>query len=145
MVANLFGLARDGKTDAKGMPNILQLAVFAREFEDVVYFTNPPRSVQKILFGVLAPIARLLGYRGSYAKYIERGTGGSRSSRGRATFAARWRLRRDKPAGAFRASVYDHRKGRRGLSSPTPHASPPVCAADGFGPSGGGCGSGGEG
>ncbi len=76
MVANLFGLARDGKTDAKGMPNILQLAVFAREFEDVVYFTNPPRSVQKILFGVLAPIARLLGYRGSYAKYIERGPDG---------------------------------------------------------------------
>lgn len=72
MVANLFGLARDGKTNAKGMPNLFQAAVFVREFEDVLYFTKPPRSVQKILFGVLAPIAKLLGYRGSYPKYIER-------------------------------------------------------------------------
>lgn len=72
MIANLFGLAQDGKTDAKGLPNPLQLAVFAQEFEDVVVFTKPPRWVQKILFGVLAPIARLLGYKGNDPKYLER-------------------------------------------------------------------------
>lgn len=71
MVANLFGLARDGKTNDKGMPNIFQAAVFAREFEDVLYFTKPPIAVQKVLFGVLAPVARLLGYRGSYPEYVE--------------------------------------------------------------------------
>ncbi len=73
MVVNLFGLARDGKTNAKGMPNLLQVAIFVKEFEDVLYFTKPPRAVQKVLFGILAPIARLLGYRGSYPEYLERG------------------------------------------------------------------------
>jgi quercetin dioxygenase-like cupin family protein len=69
-ILNSFGLAQDGKTDPKGMPNFLQLVLFAREFEDVLYFTTPPRTVQKVLFGVLAPIARALGYRGSYPRYI---------------------------------------------------------------------------
>lgn len=41
--------------------------------EDVLYFTKPPRAVQKVLFGVLAPVARLLGYKGSYPEYLERG------------------------------------------------------------------------
>ena len=72
MVSNLFGLAQDGKTDAKGMPNILQVALFAREFRDVLYFTKPPRPVQKVLFGLLAPLARLAGYRGSYPEYLDR-------------------------------------------------------------------------
>jgi hypothetical protein len=68
-IANSFGLAQDGKTNAKGMPNLLQLALLAKEFEDVLYFTTPPRILQRLLFGVLAPVARLLGYRGSYSKY----------------------------------------------------------------------------
>jgi hypothetical protein len=55
------------------MPGLLQAALFAREFEDVLYFTKPPRPVQKILFAALAPVARLMGYRGSYPKYLERG------------------------------------------------------------------------
>ena len=46
MALNLFGLAQDGKTNAKGMPNILQAAIFAREFSDVLYFTRPPLWVQ---------------------------------------------------------------------------------------------------
>ena len=73
MIVNLFGLAQDGKTNAKGMPNLLQAALFAREFEDVLYFARPPRAVQRVLFAVLAPIARLLGYKGSYPEYLERG------------------------------------------------------------------------
>ena len=71
-VLNAFGLARDGKTNAKGMPNLLQVALFAREFEDVLYFTSPPRPLQRVLFAVLAPVARLLGYRGSYPEYTNR-------------------------------------------------------------------------
>jgi mannose-6-phosphate isomerase-like protein (cupin superfamily) len=71
-IKNSFGLAQDGKTDAKGMPNLLQLVASAREFEDVLYFTRPPRPVQKILFAVLAPVARFLGYRGSYREYLDR-------------------------------------------------------------------------
>jgi quercetin dioxygenase-like cupin family protein len=70
MIRNAFGLARNGKTNAKGQPRLLQAALFAREFDDVIRFTSPPRSVQKALFGVLAPFARLLGYRGSYPEYL---------------------------------------------------------------------------
>ena len=73
MMKNLYGLAQDGKTDAKGMPNLLQAALFAREFEDVLRFTKPPSPVQKVLFVALAPVARFLGYRGRYPEYLERG------------------------------------------------------------------------
>jgi quercetin dioxygenase-like cupin family protein len=72
MILNAFGFARDGKTDAKGKPRLLQAALFAREFDDVIRFTKPPRPVQRLLFGALAPVARLLGYKGSYPEYLRR-------------------------------------------------------------------------
>ena len=53
------------------MTNLLQAALFAREFGDVLYFTKPPRAVQKVLFAVLAPTARLLAYKGSYPEYLQ--------------------------------------------------------------------------
>jgi quercetin dioxygenase-like cupin family protein len=72
MAINLFSLAQDGKTNSRGMPNLLQAAIFAREFSDGLYFTRPPLLVQRLLFGALAAIARVLGYRGSYPEYLER-------------------------------------------------------------------------
>jgi quercetin dioxygenase-like cupin family protein len=71
MIANLFGLAQDGKTNEKGMPNLLQLIVFGKEFEDVLVFTKPPRWVFNLMYILLSPLALLLGYRGSYKKYLE--------------------------------------------------------------------------
>src|SRR5262249_6689439 len=55
-----------GHTDAKGMPHVLQLALSAREFSDVIVFRSPPLAVQRALFGALAPIARWCGYRATY-------------------------------------------------------------------------------
>jgi Cupin domain len=72
MIRNAFGLAQDGRVNKWGMPNLLQLAVFAREFSDVIQFNRPPRIVQRILFGLLTPLARLFGYRGSYPEYLIR-------------------------------------------------------------------------
>ena len=69
MLSNIFGLARDGKTDAKGRPHLLQAALLARQFDEVIRFVEPPRAAQKILFGALAPVARLLGYRAVYPGY----------------------------------------------------------------------------
>jgi quercetin dioxygenase-like cupin family protein len=66
MVETFFGLARLGHTDGKGMPNLLQLALTAREFSDIVVFRSPPPVVQRALFGALAPVARWLGYRATY-------------------------------------------------------------------------------
>jgi len=66
MIETLFGLARLGHVNAKGMPHPLQLALFAREFSDVIVFRRPPGTVQKATFAALAPIARWRGYRATY-------------------------------------------------------------------------------
>jgi quercetin dioxygenase-like cupin family protein len=66
MIETLFGLAREGHVNAKGMPDPLQLALTAQEFSDVIVFRNPPPIVQRIVFGALAPIARRRGYRATY-------------------------------------------------------------------------------
>jgi quercetin dioxygenase-like cupin family protein len=67
---NCIGLAQDGKTDPMGMPNLLQLALLAREFKDVIRFLKPSRFVPEVLFSLLAPLARLLGYKGTYNTYL---------------------------------------------------------------------------
>lgn len=66
MIETLFGLARLGHTDSKGMPDPLQLALFAIEFSDVIEFRWPPPVVQRAVSGVLAPVARWRGYRATY-------------------------------------------------------------------------------
>lgn len=66
MIETFFGLARLGHTDAKGMPSLLQLSLTAREFSDVVVFRKPPAAVQNAVFGAIAPVARLQGYRATY-------------------------------------------------------------------------------
>ena len=66
LLETLFGLARLGHTDGKGMPHPLQLALTAREFSDVIVFRSPPRAVQRVIFGALAPIACWRGYRATY-------------------------------------------------------------------------------
>jgi hypothetical protein len=48
------------------MPNLLQLALSAREFSDVIVFRSPLLPVQRALFGAVAPLARWKGYRGTY-------------------------------------------------------------------------------
>jgi quercetin dioxygenase-like cupin family protein len=69
MVETLFGLARSGHTDARGMPDPLQLAVFALEFRDAMVLRSPPPAVQRVIFGALAPIARWRGYRATYPQF----------------------------------------------------------------------------
>jgi mannose-6-phosphate isomerase-like protein (cupin superfamily) len=66
MIETLFGLAREGHVNAKGMPDLLQLALTAQEFSDVIVFRKPPPAVQRIVFGTLRPIAQRRGYRATY-------------------------------------------------------------------------------
>ena len=66
MLETFFGLARLGYTDANGMPSVLQGALTAQEFSDVIVFRRPPLIVQRVVFGALAPIARWRGYRATY-------------------------------------------------------------------------------
>ncbi len=63
----LAGLARDGKTNGAGAPkNPLLLALVLHEYEDEIYFVKPPLAVQRVVFGALAKVARLLGYRAEH-------------------------------------------------------------------------------
>jgi mannose-6-phosphate isomerase-like protein (cupin superfamily) len=51
MIGTMYGLANAGKTNAKWMPNVLQLATIGREFQDVAQYARPPRAVQRVMFG----------------------------------------------------------------------------------------------
>ncbi len=65
-----FGLAQDGKVSPRsGLPNPLQMALIAREYEDEIYLARPPLFVQRVLFGLLATIGKLLGYKARYPEY----------------------------------------------------------------------------
>jgi hypothetical protein len=74
MVGTMFGLARDGKVNERGIPHLLQLAVTARAYRDVMVIASPPPVVQRVMLGALAPIGRLLGRRPSYEKYYASAT-----------------------------------------------------------------------
>lgn len=65
----VYGLAADGKTNAKGIPNPLQMAVIADHYWETNHLVSPPAPIQKLVFGLLAPIGRLIGYRASYPEY----------------------------------------------------------------------------
>lgn len=66
----LYGLARDGKTDENGVPNLLQQAVTLNGInKGEVYLARPPIPVQKASLAVLAPVGRMLGYKDHYPKY----------------------------------------------------------------------------
>jgi quercetin dioxygenase-like cupin family protein len=62
-----FGLAQDGKVNRKtGLPNLLQMAVMMRAYRNELILARPPRLVQTLLFGLLAPMGRLFGYKAEY-------------------------------------------------------------------------------
>ena len=70
MIQNVYGLANDGKTNARGVPKLLPLALFAREFRREIELVRPPRIIQRILFALLSPLARARGYRAIDPKYL---------------------------------------------------------------------------
>jgi quercetin dioxygenase-like cupin family protein len=70
MVGTMFGLARDGKCDAKGLPRPLQLAVTARGYREVMEIASPPPPVQALVFGPLAALGRARGLEPCYQRYL---------------------------------------------------------------------------
>jgi quercetin dioxygenase-like cupin family protein len=67
LIETMFGLAADGKTNRKGLPNPLRLAVIARHHFDDVRLPFPPAWMQRIGLVLGAPLGRLLGYQPTYA------------------------------------------------------------------------------
>ena len=66
----ITGLVNDGKTDLKGKPRLLQTAMTINYFSDMFRLVKPPWLIQKMLFYILTPFARLFGYRAIYKKYL---------------------------------------------------------------------------
>ena len=65
----MFGLAADGKVNAKGMPNPLQTMVLARAYRREVTLPPPLSWFVGPLSAVLAPIGNRLGYLARYDRY----------------------------------------------------------------------------
>jgi mannose-6-phosphate isomerase-like protein (cupin superfamily) len=68
LIETMFALAADGKTNRKGMPNPLRLAVIARAHFDVVRLPFPPAFMQRLGLALGAPLGRLLGYASTYER-----------------------------------------------------------------------------
>jgi quercetin dioxygenase-like cupin family protein len=66
LIETMFGLAADGKTNRKGMPNPFRLAVIANHHFDDVRLPFPPAWMQKVGLALGAPLGRLLGYKPTY-------------------------------------------------------------------------------
>jgi quercetin dioxygenase-like cupin family protein len=61
-----FVLARDGKLNKSGTPNILRTALILLNFENEIRLAHPNWKLQKATFNLLAPIARLMRYKAVY-------------------------------------------------------------------------------
>jgi mannose-6-phosphate isomerase-like protein (cupin superfamily) len=66
LIETMYGLAADGKTNRKGMPNPLRLAVIARAHYDDVRLPFPPEWMQRMGLALGAPLGRFLGYQAAY-------------------------------------------------------------------------------
>jgi|tagenome__1003787_1003787.scaffolds.fasta_scaffold20890097_1 mannose-6-phosphate isomerase-like protein (cupin superfamily) len=66
MVVTLFALGMEGKTNAKGAPSPLQLAVILDEYRDVMELVGPPRWLQRMALPLLARVGRARGLRAAY-------------------------------------------------------------------------------
>jgi quercetin dioxygenase-like cupin family protein len=62
LIETMFTLAAEGKTNRKGMPNPLRLAVIAQAHFDTVRLPFPPPVLQRTALAVGAPLGRALGY-----------------------------------------------------------------------------------
>lgn len=65
------GLVNDGKTNQDGVPNLLQAALMMTHYNHVFRLAKPPYAVQKVVFMVLSPLARMMGYKPYYKKYLD--------------------------------------------------------------------------
>ena len=75
LIETMFSLAQAGKTNRKGMPNPLRLAVIAKAHFDTVRLPFPPAWMQRVGLTFGAPVGMLFGYRATYEHLSERVAG----------------------------------------------------------------------
>jgi quercetin dioxygenase-like cupin family protein len=62
LIEAMFTLAAEGRTDERGLPGPLQLAVIADAHFDTVRLPFPPTPLQRVALAIGAPLGRMLGY-----------------------------------------------------------------------------------
>ena len=62
LIETMFTLAAEGKTNRKGLPNPLRLAVIAKAHFDTVRLPFPPALLQRAALALGAPLGRILRY-----------------------------------------------------------------------------------
>lgn len=66
----LYGLARDGKVNADGLPkSFLHTALLVHGFQPDTWLAGIPIPIQRVLIGPLAALGRARGYRTQYPQY----------------------------------------------------------------------------
>ena len=66
LIATMYSLAAAGKTNRKGMPNPIRLAVIANHHFDDVRLPVVPHKLQKLALVLGAPVGRLAGYSATF-------------------------------------------------------------------------------
>jgi quercetin dioxygenase-like cupin family protein len=66
---NAFGLAAAGRVTAQGTPTLLQASLLLPRFAAEYRLASPPAWLLRILFGLLAPLARLRGLKAEYPEF----------------------------------------------------------------------------
>jgi mannose-6-phosphate isomerase-like protein (cupin superfamily) len=66
LIATMYTLAADGKTNKKGMPNPVRLAVIANHHFDDVRLPLVPQLLQKAALMLGAPVGKALGFTAEY-------------------------------------------------------------------------------
>ncbi len=58
-----FALARDGKLNKQGAPNLFRTSLIMLRYQNEIRLSTPPWIFQKALFCLLSPIARMMRYK----------------------------------------------------------------------------------
>jgi quercetin dioxygenase-like cupin family protein len=74
LIETMFTLAAEGKTNRKGMPNPLRLAVIAKAHFDTVRLPFPPAVLQRAALALGAPLGKAVGYPATTARTLADGT-----------------------------------------------------------------------
>jgi quercetin dioxygenase-like cupin family protein len=65
-----FALARDNKLNKKGIPNFFHVSVIGLAYKNEIRLMSPPWALQYIIYKILAPFGKLMGYRADYKSTI---------------------------------------------------------------------------
>jgi quercetin dioxygenase-like cupin family protein len=61
-----FTLARENRLNNNGLPNIFLISIISLKYQNEIRLVKPPWVLQKMIFSILSPIGKWLGYKASH-------------------------------------------------------------------------------